>query len=358
MNVWGNKLRLSIFGESHGDAIGVVVDGLPAGELIDRGGVSRDMLRRAPGRDAVTTARRESDGVEILSGLLGDRTTGFPICGVIRNSDARSRDYGTKLRPGHADWTALLKYRGFADMRGGGHFSGRLTAPLVFAGSLAKQILSRRGVEVFARAASVARVSDPAFSGNSSALGYRAISGRDFPASEEAEEAMRAAIMEAKAAGDSVGGVVEAAAFGVRGGLGEPFFGSMESSVASLLFSVPAVKGVEFGDGFRLAAMRGSEANDAPYMDGDVIKSRTNHNGGILGGITNGMPLVVRAAIKPTASVSIPQETVDASDMSGTTITVAGRHDPCIVPRAVPVVEACLALCVLDALLSAGGIPA
>jgi chorismate synthase len=356
MNVWGNKLRLSIFGESHGLAIGVVVDGLPAGEAIDRSDISRDMLRRAPGRDAVATARREPDEAEILSGLLDGRTTGFPVCGVIRNSDARSRDYGTKLRPGHADWTALLKYRGFADMRGGGHFSGRLTAPLVFAGSMAKQILRRRGVEIFARAASIGGIPDPSFSDDSGAEEYRAISGRDFPASEEAEKRMRAAIMEAKAGGDSVGGVVEAAAFGVPGGLGEPFFGSMESSVASLLFSVPAIKGVEFGDGFRLASMLGSEANDAPYMDGAVIKSRTNRNGGILGGITNGMPLVVRAAVKPTASISIPQETVDASDMSGTTITVAGRHDPCIVPRAVPVVEACLALCVLDAMLSAGGI--
>lgn len=360
MNVWGKGLRLSIFGESHGRAIGLVVDGLPAGEPIDRDEIARDMLRRAPGRDSVSTARSEPDEVEILSGLSGldeledNRTTGSPICGMIRNSDARSRDYGSKLRPGHADWSALLKYRGFADMRGGGHFSGRLTAPLVFAGSMAKQVLRRRGVEVFARAASIGEASDHCESGEFNMDEYRAISGRDFPARLETEGTMRDAIMAAKAEGDSIGGVVEAAAFGLPGGLGEPFFGSMESSIASLLFSVPAVKGVEFGDGFRLATKRGSEANDAIYIDNGVIKSRTNHNGGILGGITNGMPLLLRAAIKPTASIAIPQESVDAASMSGTTIAVVGRHDPCVVPRAVPVIEACLAICLLDAMLAAG----
>jgi chorismate synthase len=343
-------LRLSIFGESHGRAVGVIIDGLPSGETVDLDVTAREMLRRAPGRDELSTERRERDDVEIVSGLLNGRTTGAPVCGVIYNTDARSRDYDTKLRPGHADWTALLKFGGDADMRGGGHFSGRLTAPLVFAGSLAKQILSMRGVEVFSRVISIGGVTDVETPGSREK--YRAVASSSFPASPSSEAAMRNVVMAAKGDGDSVGGTIEAVVFGLPGGLGAPFFGSMESSIASLLFSVPAVKGVEFGDGFRLAAMRGSEANDALYMDGRDIRARTNHNGGILGGITNGMPLTVRAAVKPTPSIALPQESVDASTMSGTTISVSGRHDPCIVLRAAPLVEACLSVASLDALLA------
>ncbi|MDR3279709.1 MAG: chorismate synthase [Synergistaceae bacterium] len=352
MNVWGNRLKLSIFGESHGPAVGVVVDGLPAGEAVDMAEVAREMGRRAPGRSDISTARRETDNVEIVSGLRDGVATGFPICGLIRNRDARSGDYGSVLRPGHADWTALLKYRGYADMRGGGHFSGRLTAPLVFAGSLAKQALARRGVEVLARVVSVGGIADAA--SPDTAERYRILSGEDFPASRTCAEAMKDLIRSSGDSGDSVGGVVEAVAFGLPGGLGEPFFGSMESSVASLLFSVPAVKGVEFGDGFRLTGMKGSEANDPIVIDGGAITSRTNHCGGILGGITNGMPLVVRAAIKPTPSISLPQDSVDAPGTRGATLEITGRHDPCVVPRAVPVVEACLALCSLDAILTCG----
>jgi chorismate synthase len=244
-----------------------------------------------------------------------------------------------------------MKFGGFADMRGGGHFSGRLTAPLVFAGSMAKQILSRRGVEVYSRIAAIGGVFDEEAVGGPEE--YRDISVRGFPSSPSAEEAMKRAIKLAKEEGDSVGGLIDAVVFGLPGGVGEPFFGSMESSIASLLFSVPAVKGVEFGDGFQLAAMRGSEANDALYVEGGTIRARTNHNGGVLGGIASGMPLRVRVAFKPTPSIALPQESVDASTMSGTTVRVAGRHDPCIVPRAAPVVEACLALSSLDALLAA-----
>ena len=353
MNTWGRAVRLSIFGESHGPAIGVVIDGLPAGEVIDLDVTALEMARRAPGRNEFSTARREADEVEILSGLREGRTAGAPICGVIRNKDARSRDYGTTLRPGHADWSALLKYGGWADMRGGGHFSGRLTAPLVFAGSLAKQILARRGVGVFARIAAIGGIEDT--EAVSSAEEYRAISVRPFPSSQASEELMKRAIAAAKEDGDSVGGIVDAAVFGLPGGLGDPFFCSMESLISSLLFSVPAVKGVEFGDGFRLAAMRGSGANDALYAEDGRIMARTNHNGGILGGITNGMPLTLRAAVKPTPSIARAQESVDAAAMENTELDIAGRHDPCIVPRAVPVIEACLALCALDALLSSGG---
>jgi chorismate synthase len=349
MNVWGSEIKLSIFGESHGKAVGVVIDGLPAGEAIDLDAVAMQMRRRSPGRDEFSSARRENDETEIMSGLRDGRTTGSPICAVIYNSDARSGGYGAKLRPGHADWTALLKYGGWADMRGGGHFSGRLTAPLTFAGSLARQIARRAEIEVFARIEAIGEARDKC---SGSYDEYLAISRRDFPASESAEAAMKDAIRTAKEAGDSVGGIVEAAVFGLPGGLGEPFFGSMESSISSLLFSIPAVKGVEFGDGFRLAAMKGSLANDPLYMEDGRICSRTNHNGGILGGITNGMPLVTRAAIKPTPSIARPQSTVDSAAMRDATLSISGRHDPCIVPRAVPVIEACLAVAALDALLS------
>jgi chorismate synthase len=348
MNIWGKGIRLSIFGESHGKAIGVVLDGLPAGEPVNPEEIAREMRRRAPGKSDLATARREQDAVDILSGVHEGRTTGAPICGVIRNEDARSGDYAKNsiLRPGHADWTALLKYGGYADTRGGGHFSGRLTTPLCFAGSLAKQILARRGVEVYGRIAAIEGVEDLATP--ASLKEYREVASLDFPASPKAGDNMKDAIRAALTEGDSVGGIVEAAAFGVPGGLGEPFFNSMESSVASLLFSVPAVKGVEFGDGFRLAGMRGSQANDALYLRDGEIAARTNHNGGVLGGITNGMPIVLRAAFKPTPSIARPQETVDVKEARETVLQISGRHDPCIVPRAVPVVEACLALCVLD----------
>jgi chorismate synthase len=330
----------------------MVIDGIPAGEAVDMEKVSLEMKRRAPGRDEFSTARREADEVEILSGLLEGRTTGAPLCGVIFNADARPGDYGAVLRPGHADWTALLKFGGFSDMRGGGHFSGRLTAPLTFAGSVAKQILSRRKVEVCARIVAIGDVTDDSAPAPEE---RRAISAAEFPASPSAAPAMKEAIKSAKNAGDSVGGVVEAAVFGLSGGLGEPFFGSMESSISSLVFSVPAVKGIEFGDGFRLASMRGSEANDALFIENGKIFSRTNHNGGILGGITNGMPLIVRVAVKPTPSIALPQESVNPSGMTGETVQTAGRHDPCIVKRVAPVLEACLAVCALDAIVTSEG---
>jgi chorismate synthase len=355
MNVWGNKLKISIFGESHGPAIGIVIDGLPAGEVIDAAQTAREMARRAPGGSDLSAARNEPDEAVILSGILSGKTTGAPLCGVIYNTDARSRDYGTVLRPGHADWTALLKFGGHADPRGGGHFSGRLTAPLVFAGSVAKQILSRRGVEVCARIAAIGGVSDesPQEEYGDAPL-FRAALASDFPASVRAAERMKAEIRDAKERKDSVGGVVEAVVFGLRGGIGEPFFGSEESAIASLLFSIPAVKGVEFGLGFRLASMKGSEANDSIRLESGKIVSRTNRNGGILGGITNGMPIVARAAFKPTPSIALPQESVDAAAKRETTLEITGRHDPCVVPRAVPVVEACLAVCALDGLLLSG----
>lgn len=347
-NVWGENIKLSIFGESHGAAVGIVIDGLPPGEKIDMEILRKEMLRRAPGRNEVSTARKETDEVKIISGMLDGKTTGAPVCGIIENSDTRPNDYQpTILRPGHADWTAYLKYKGFADMRGGGHFSGRLTAPLVFAGGMAKQILARRGVYIGAHIIRIGTLEDKS-SFELTPEFFKSLAGKAFPViNDSVGEQMKSLILKQKECGDSVGGIVEAAVIGVPGGLGNPFFGSMESSIASMLFSVPAVKGIEFGDGFELAQMCGSEANDLLELN-DKITAISNRNGGILGGITNGMPIIVRAVFKPTPSIAKEQKTVDVAAMKNTVTTVKGRHDPCIVQRAVPVVEAALALCILD----------
>ncbi|MDR1735734.1 MAG: chorismate synthase [Oscillospiraceae bacterium] len=325
MNTFGENIRLSIFGESHGPAVGIVIDGLPPGFEIDFDAVRREMAQRAPGGE-LATPRAETDAFEVLSGVFEGRATAAPLCAVIRNADTRSGDYDPAImRPGHADYTARVKFKGFSDYRGGGHFSGRLTAPLVFAGAIAKQILCvLHGITITACIRQIGSVSD----GD--------------------EDAYRAEIARAKGEGDSVGGVIECAALGVPPGLGEPFFRSAESACAALLFSVPAVKGVEFGDGFGLCAMRGSAANDAMSFSDGKVSFLSNHNGGILGGITNGQPVIVRAAIKPTPSVAAGQSTVNMDTGENITHGVRGRHDPCIVPRAVPVVEACLAICLLD----------
>ncbi|MCL2433448.1 MAG: chorismate synthase [Clostridia bacterium] len=314
-NTWGKRVTLSIFGESHGPAIGIVIGGLPAGVELDFAFIQAQMQRRAPGREN-TTPRKETDELRILSGLYNGKTTGVPLCAVIDNTDVKSGDYDTTvLRPGHADWPAFIKYNGHADMRGGGHFSGRLTAPLVFAGAIAQQILQKEKIVIKAQ---ITQCGD---------------------------------VETAKNDGDSVGGVVECVAEGVPAGLGEPFFCGMESCIASLLFSIPAVKGVEFGGGFALAGMRGSSANDALTVENGQITAKTNHAGGIQGGITTGMPLVVRAAFKPTPTISLPQETVETADMSNVTHAFRGRHDPCIVLRAAVVVEAVVALAILEVIL-------
>jgi chorismate synthase len=358
MNQWGQIIKLSIFGESHGEAIGIIIGGLPPGISVDWSRIEKEMKRRAPGTGDYTTERKESDEVRVVSGLKDGRTTGAPLCGIIENKNTRSYDYGKILRPGHADWTALLKYEGYADMAGGGHFSGRLTAPLVFAGSLAKLMLEAQGIEIFGRIKSIGNLHDNIDTGSVRAglaekLLLRSIADRIFPAAVEMEPLFLELIANAKSDGDSVGGIVEAAAFGVPAGLGEPFFDSVESRLASLFFSVPAVKGVEFGAGFAISHMRGSEANDGIGADGGAIYSHTNNNGGVLGGITNGMPIVARVAIKPTASIALPQRSVHSETLEECELSVQGRHDPCIVPRAVPVIEACVALCLLDLLLEA-----
>lgn len=359
-STWGNQIKLSIFGESHGPGIGVVLDGLPAGEAVQQEELLLQMARRAPGRDKTATPRREEDMPEILSGMLDGRTTGAPLCAVIRNTNTRSRDYSQLKnlpRPGHADYTGMLRYGGYNDVRGGGHFSGRLTAPLVFAGAVCRQILARRGVFIGGHIYSIGSVcDDPMDPAAVTAQLLNELSRQSFCLlNPQAEAPMRELVEQARMEQDSVGGIVECAAVGLPAGVGSPMFGGVENVAASLLFGIPAVKGVEFGAGFAAARMRGSQHNDPFYYseDGRVLTS-TNNAGGALGGITTGMPLLVRVAVKPTASISQPQQTVDLSKHQAAQLQVTGRHDPCIVPRAVPVVESAVAIAVME-LMKEGG---
>lgn len=354
-STYGEYLKLSIFGQSHGTAIGACLDGIPAGLPVDMDALAAFLGRRAPGRNAYSTPRKEADAPEILAGIVDGFTCGAPIAAVIRNTNTRSGDYDNLKdcpRPGHADYTAQIKYGGYQDTAGGGHFSGRLTAPLCIAGGLCKQWLEREGIYICAHIAAIAGIHDRPFDPVNPEI--RAIRA-DFPVLEETQGAeMREKIEEARSMGDSVGGIVECAVVGLPAGLGEPMFGGMEGRLAQILYGIPAVKGVEFGDGFGVADRLGSENND-PFriVEGKVVTT-TNHCGGILGGITDGMPLLFRAAFKPTPSISKPQESVSLSDLENRELIVKGRHDPCIVPRAVPVVEAAAAIALMDILLLDG----
>ena len=340
-------MRYTIFGESHGPAIGVTLTGVPAGLELDWAEISREMARRAPGKNAWSTARKEADQPEVLSGVFEGRTTGAPLCVVIANTDTRSQDYSrTKdlVRPGHADYPAFVRYGGHNDYRGGGHFSGRLTAPLVFAGAVAKQLLALRGVRVGAHISSIYGVSDDPLEDWDS---LRATADKDFPVLNDGKgEAMKAAIAEAKEELDSVGGSIECAVFGLPAGLGSPDFGeNAEGIFSQYLFAVPAVKAVAFGAGTAFSLMRGSEANDPLYVDDNgSVKAEQNCAGGINGGITNGMPLFFEVTLRPTPSIARPQFTVNLAKGENAVLELHGRHDPCIVPRAVPVIEAAAAL--------------
>lgn len=352
---FGHLLKISVFGQSHGRAIGVVVDGLPAGEAVDLTELQTFLDRRKPGKNPLSTARKEADAPTFLSGLENGRTCGAPLCAVIENGDQHSSDYAGLTdtpRPGHADYTAGIKWGGAADMRGGGHFSGRLTAPLCIAGGIAKQILARRGVFVGAHLKEVAGIGDESFPLHPTAELFAQVAAKPFPVLDDgAGERMQAAILAAREALDSVGGIVECAAIGLPAGLGDPMFDGVENRLAAAIFGIPAVKGLEFGAGFDAARLHGSENNDPFVLSGGAVAAETNHAGGILGGITTGMPLTLRAAFKPTPSIARPQKTVRLSAMEQTTLEVRGRHDPCIAHRAVPVVEAVTAAVLLDLLL-------
>ena len=353
---FGRNLRMTIFGESHGKGIGLVLDGLPPGTPIEEEFIKEEMARRAPGKNQMSTQRQEKDAFIIESGVFEGRATGTPLCVLIPNSDQHSKDYSLLkdvMRPGHADYAGKVRYKGFNDYRGGGHFSGRLTAPLVFTGAVAKTVLAQKGIVVGAHVARIGKITDDLFNPLGE-MTERLMALRKFtlPVLDDGKASlMEAEIMAAREQMDSVGGIVEVMAVGMPPGVGDPFFDSLESRLSHALFSVPAVKGIEFGAGFALAARKGSEANDPMTFDKGNVRTTRNNNGGITGGITNGMPVLFRVAIKPTPSIGQPQQTVNVTEGKDTILEVKGRHDPCIVPRAVPVIEAVTAWVLLDMLL-------
>ena len=349
-------MRYSIFGESHGSAIGVVLEQVPPGLVLDREAISKEMARRAPGKSPLSTARKEADIPEILSGVFEGKTTGTPLCAIIHNSDHHSKDYAKTrflARPSHGDYTGFVRYQGCNDYRGGGHFSGRLTAPLVFAGAVAKQLLAQRGISVGAHISQIGTVKDKPFADTQlTPTLFQTLSEKAFPTvDDQAGAAMQAEILQAREELDSIGGAIQCAVLGLPVGVGSPDLGcNVEGVLAQHLFAVPAVKGISFGAGFAFASMRGSAANDPFYMDGGQVKTRTNHSGGVNGGISNGMPILFQVAIRPTPSIGREQDTINFSTMEDAKLTIQGRHDPCIVHRAVPVIEAAAALAICELL--------
>lgn len=350
---FGSKIKLTIFGQSHSQAIGCVLDGIPAGVKLDIDRIEAFMARRAPGKNKISTARKEADTPRIISGVVDGVTCGAPICAIIENSDTRSGDYD-KLRslprPGHSDYAAFMKHNGFNDIRGGGNFSGRMTAPLCFAGAVCIQILESRGIHIGAHISSIGQVDDCRFD----AVGVTkenldSVKSKLLPVIDDAKgEEMIAAIDAARSDGDSVGGTVECAVIGLPAGIGDPIFDGIENQISRIVFGIPAVKGIEFGSGFDGSRLRGSENNDEFTCTNGEIKTVTNNHGGILGGITSGMPVIFRCAFKPTPSIAKQQQTVNLSTGENEIFTVGGRHDPCVVQRAVPCVEAAAALAIAD----------
>lgn len=351
----GSKFKTTVFGESHGPAIGAVIDAPPAGYKIDLGEILVQAARRAPGQDPSATARKEADTPEILSGLLDGVTTGAPLALIIRNSDHRSHNYeniAARPRPSHADYAASVRYNGHNDIRGGGNFSGRLTAPLTVAGAIARQILKAHGITIGGHVSFIGSTADLPFDPvNVDETLLNTLNTQYFSViSDEAKAQMQTEIAIAKKNGDSIGGEVEIAVTGFPTGVGSPTARGIENAVSNAVFCVPAVKGIEFGAGFGFTSMLGSEANDAMYYDGDTVKCKTNNCGGITGGISNGMPLILRCAIKPTPSIAIEQDTVNINSNQNDKLIIEGRHDPCIVPRALPAIEAAVAIALVDLL--------
>ena len=355
-STYGERLKLSIFGQSHGPAIGMTMDGIPAGLPVDLIKLQEFLNRRAPGQNEHSTTRKEADVPEFLSGIVDGYTCGAPITAIINNTNTRSGDYNELIdcpRPGHADYPAQVKYSGYQDVAGGGHFSGRLTAPLCIAGGLCKQWLEKMGIA--AHIVAIGGVVDEPGVYLDWAKPDLDLIQQDFPVlNYEAGLKMKEAIAAAKADGDSVGGLVECITTGLPVGLGEPMFGGMESKIAQIIYGIPGIKGLNFGSGFAGSYLRGSENNDPYIIEDGKVRTKRNYAGGILGGLTNGMPLVFEVAIKPTPSISKPQQTVSLSRMEATELQIKGRHDPCIVPRAIPVIEAAAAIAIYDAFLISG----
>jgi chorismate synthase len=358
-NSIGKEFVITCFGESHGRCVGAVIDGCPAGLSLTEEDIQKELDKRLPPNREIVSARREKDIVEILSGTYEGFTTGAPICALVWNKQVISGDYDLikdKPRPGHADYPARIKYMGFNDYRGGGRFSGRITVAFVIAGAVAKKLLDVFGVEVLAYTTGIGEVRLGTAPSLEDVRKNTYTNSVRCPDPDVAEE-MKETILRAKKEGDSVGGIVECVASNLPVGVGEPIFDSLDAEIAKMLFDVPAVKGVEFGSGFKASKLRGSENNDAYVMRNGEIEALTNNAGGILGGLSSGMPLVVRVAVKPTSSISKEQKTVDLSKMEETAIQVQGRHDPCIVPKAVPIVEASVAIVLVDQLIRGGCIP-
>lgn len=358
-SVIGNNIKLSVFGESHGEAIGCVIDGLPCGIKLDFDKIYADMARRTPGKDKASTPRLEKDVPHILSGVIDGVTTGAPLAMIIENENVKSGDYEnimTVPRPSHSDYPAYVKYCGNNDVRGGGHFSGRLTAPLVFAGAVAKQVLSEKGVTVGAHIKRIGKAADDCFDMNcvDEEL-LKALNSKQFSViNPSAKEKMRAEIEKYRADGNSIGGEIECAATGLTAGLGGNMFDTVEGALSKILFGVPAVKGVQFGLGFGFAGANAKAVNDGYEIKDGRVALKSNNNGGVLGGITSGAPLIVSVAIKPTPSIVSPQSSVNLKTMKNETLEINGRHDPCIVPRAVPVIEAAVAFGLLDIITNQG----
>jgi chorismate synthase len=350
---FGKNLKIQLFGQSHSECVGVVMDGLPAGELLDMEKIQTYLKRRAPGQSALTTSRKETDLPRIVCGLAEGATCGAPLCALFENKDTRSEDYQDLKwipRPGHADYTAFVKTNGCNDVRGGGHFSARLTAPLVFAGAVCAQLLEKQGITIAAHIFSIGSVLDKPFDPViTSSREFSVLAANDFPVLDSAAgTAMQELIQSVAKEGDSIGGIVECCVLGLPPGVGEPIFDGLENRIASAVFGIPAVKGIEFGGGFAGAGLKGSQNNDAFYYDGNTVKTRTNRHGGILGGLSSGMPLLFKVAFKPTPSIAQEQDSVNLSTKTDTKLIVKGRHDPCVVTRAVPCVEAAAAIAIYD----------
>ncbi len=350
---YGEKFKITIFGQSHSDAIGVVIDGIPAGIRLDIEKICDFLSRRAPGQNKFSTPRKEADNPEIVSGLVDGVTCGAPICALIHNSNRHSSDYDNlkKIpRPSHADFSAYMKHNGFNDIRGGGNFSGRMTAPLCFAGAVAMQILEEKNIFVGAHIQKIADVNDKKFDEvNVTKSDFESARKNDLTVLDNSiEKAMLERIENARKNLDSVGGVIECAVLGLPAGIGEPMFDGVENEISKVVFAIPAIKGIEFGNGFTCAGLTGSQNNDSFEIREGKIKTKTNNHGGILGGISSGMPIIFRVAVKPTPSIALEQDSVSLETKSNEKLSIAGRHDPCIVPRAVPCVEAAAAVAIIN----------
>ena len=357
---FGKNFKVSLFGQSHSEEIGIVIDGISAGYKINKDLIRKNLERRRPGKNKFSTARKEDDDFKIVSGEVEGITCGAPICAIIENKDQKSRDYDNlkgRPRPSHADYPAYVKFKGFNDIRGGGQFSGRMTAPIVIAGSIAEDLLLNRGIKIYSRIKSLGQASDIDINLNEIAEEkFSILKNEDFPVFQnEAREKMQEEILRAKEDGDSIGGIVETFVLNMPKGIGEPFFDSLESVISHAVFSVPGIRGIEFGSGFEAAKMHGSSHNDEYYYENGEVKTRTNNHGGIIGGLSSGMPIIFRTAVKPTSSIAKTQNTISLKDKKNVNLKIVGRHDPSIVPRALVAIEMITALAILDLVMEGEG---